>query len=156
MSLINGPKYPRAKVVRTNLDLRWRRKIRVAVEQDGSVDTAKAERVVQECVDIAVNVGLQLLGSDHTALVLYEAAKILATPGQRGRPYGSSKTHTPAQLAALRLAVQLGEDGSESGRRRAIAEVLAKEPFKHRDALRQYFRSHLPPLRKNLLEKIED
>lgn len=148
VSLLNGPNYRPAKIARAKLDRRWLQRIRAAIKQDGSVDTAKAESVVWECAATAFEVALQVLGRDRTALMFYHMASVAATPGQRGRPFGSSHTHTPAQLAILRSSILELDDGSESGRRQAITAVLARELPERREALRKHLRIHLPPLRR--------
>jgi len=123
VSLLNGPNYRPNKIAR-----------------------ARAESALWKLAAMTLKLGLQLLGRDRTALMFHHMATVAATPRQRGRPFGSSQTHTLTQLAILRASVLELEDGSARGRRRAIAEVLAQEQTTHRPALRKHFRAHLPKL----------
>ena len=78
---MNGPSCGRAKTARAKLDRRWRLKIFGAIKQSWSVETANTQREAVDFIATVATYGSQMLGSDQTALILYEMARILATPG---------------------------------------------------------------------------
>jgi hypothetical protein len=159
-SLINELPPPGVKIVRTKLNRQWAQKVsRAYWEQDESLDIEEIERAdkaseaASNYVATVAYILTRLVGRDRAALMLYDLARVLATPGRRGRPLGSSKKRTSAELFALRSSVLMRDDGSDLGRRRAIAEALANEPLDDRPAFRKHLHSHLPPLRQGIISE---